>query len=144
MLENWKYNILNFEAEINIELIENKKIVIKHRVLTNGFGCTKPIAFSTSFKKNLLNLKEYINSYKKYEGKNNLILKSGKLKILTYIGLVIIRTDSEIYFGSILQHLTRSTIFGYLGIIIGAIGNEKIMNRYFIKKTPKGSHLIKY
>ena len=85
-----------------------------------------------------------MNCNKKYEEKNNLILKSGKLKKLTYIGLLIIGTASEIYFGSILQHLTRSKIFGYLGIIIGAIGTEKIMNKYFIKKTPTGSHLIKY
>jgi hypothetical protein len=64
LLDRWKLTVLNFEAEINIELIENEKIVIKHRVLTNGFGCTRPIAFSTSFKKFLFNLKEYINSYK--------------------------------------------------------------------------------
>ena len=134
MLDRWKLTVLNFEAEINIELIENEKIVIKHRVLTNGFGCTRPIAFSTSLKKILFNLKEYMNCNKKYEGKNNLILKSGKLKKLTYIGLLIIGTTSEIYFGSILQHLTRSKRFGYLGIIIGAIGSEKIMNRYLKKK----------
>lgn len=144
MLDRWKLTVLNFEAEINIELIENEKIVIKHRVLTNGFGCTRPIAFSTSLKKFLFNLKEYINSYKKYEEKNNLILKSGKLKILTHIGLVIIGTAIGIYFRGILQHLIGSKIFGYLGIIIGAIGTEKIMNRYLIKKTPTGSHLIKY
>lgn len=90
--------------------------------------------FQLLLKKFLFNLKEYINSYKKYEEKNNLILKSGKLKKLTYIGLLIIGTTSEIYFGSILQHLTRSKRFGYLGIIIGAIGSEKIMNRYLKKK----------
>ena len=100
--------------------------------------------FQLLLKKFLFNLKEYINSYKKYEEKNNLILKSGKLKILTHIGLVIIGTAIGIYFRGILQHLIGSKIFGYLGIIIGAIGTEKIMNRYLIKKTPTGSHLIKY
>jgi hypothetical protein len=36
---------------MNIELIENEKIVIKHRVLTNGFGCITAIAFYLLLKK---------------------------------------------------------------------------------------------
>jgi hypothetical protein len=88
-----------------------------------------------SFKKILFNLKEYMNCNKIYEKKNNLILKSRKKKILTYIDLLIIGTAIGIYFGSILQHLTGRKIFGYLGIIIGAIGTEKIMNRYLLKNS---------
>jgi hypothetical protein len=141
LLDGFTLNILNWETKINIEVIENKKVLMKHTVITNGFGCISPIAFRSLFEKFLCNLEKHINQNEKYEKKNNLIIKSGKIKLLKYISVLIIGATIGIYFGVILRNLTEIKLFGYLGIIIGTIATEKILNRYLIKKNSSQQHL---
>ncbi|GAA4810848.1 hypothetical protein [Litoribaculum gwangyangense] len=61
ILDGWKLNILNWESKIKIDLTENDKVKINHKVISNGFGFITPIAFSPLFEKYLFNLEKFIN-----------------------------------------------------------------------------------
>ena len=141
LLDGWKLNILNWETKIGINLDENNKVKINHKVITNGFGYITPIAFSSLFEKYLINLEKFINQNESFERKNNELIKLGKVKMLKYIGILIVGILIGFYFGYILENLTEIKLFGYVGIIIGALVSEKILNNYLIKNNTLQQHI---
>ncbi len=135
LFDGWKLNILNWETKIGINLDENKKVKINHKVITNGFGYITPIAFSSLFEKYLINLEKFINQNESFEKKNNELIKSGKIKMFKYFGILIVGISIGFYFGYILKNLTEIKLFGYVGIIIGTLVSEKILNNYLFKNN---------
>ena len=135
ILDGWKLNILNWESKIRIEFVKNNKIVIYHKVITNGLGVITPIAFSSLFVKFLNNLETYLNKNKPYERKNIELIRLGRVKLLKYSVILILGMLIAFYLGDFLEKITDAKIFRYLGIIIGILITEKIMNNYLIKNN---------
>ena len=128
ILNGWKFNPLNWETKIEIKLIENKKVSIKHIVQNNGF--LTPIAFTSLFEKFLLNLEQFVKFNKKHKPKNIHEIKLAKEKVFKYHGILILGVLAGMLLGIIMSNATGIKLLGTVGIIVGAITTEKVMNRY--------------
>ena len=131
LLNGWKFNPLNWESEINIKLYENKRAIIQHTVLANGF--LTPIAFTTLFKSFLINLEQFVNHNINFQENNSWQIKLAKRRVFKYHGLVIIGILLGLVCGIIFTKLSGMELFSTIGIIFGASLTTKLINQYLIK-----------
>jgi hypothetical protein len=124
----WKFNPLNWETKIDIKLSENNKVIINHIVHSNGF--LTPNAFKSLFEKFLLNLEQFVEFNIKHKPNNIQEIKLAKEKVFKYHGILILGVVVGMFLGIILSTATGIKLLGTLGIIVGAIATEKIMNKY--------------
>lgn len=128
ILDGWKFNPLNWESKIDITLTENNNVIINHIVYSNGF--LTPIAFNSLFEKFLLNLEQFVNFNINHKSSNNQEIKLAKVKALKFYGILILGVVVGAYLGTMLSSALGIKLLGTLGIILGAIATEKIMNNY--------------
>ena len=133
ILNGWKFNPLNWETKIDIKLTENNKVIINHIVHSNGF--LTPIAFKSLFEKFLLNLEQFVEFNEKHKTKNIQEGKLAKEKVYKYHGILILGILIGLFLGMIMTNVTGIKLFGTVGVIIGAIATEKIMNKYLMKNN---------
>jgi F0F1-type ATP synthase assembly protein I len=139
ILNGWKFNPLNWETKINIKLTENNKVIINHIVHSNGF--LTPIAFKSLFEKFLSNLEQFVEFNEKHKTKNIQEIKLAKEKVYKYHGILILGILIGLFLGIIMTNITGIKLLGTVGIIVGAITTEKIMNKYLIKNN-NPQHLV--
>ena len=128
ILNGWKFNPLNWETKIDIKLTENNKVIINHIVHSNGF--LTPIAFKSLFEKFLLNLEQFVEFDIKHKPNNIQEIKLAKEKVFKYHGILILGTVVGMFLGIIISNATGIKLLGTVGIIVGTIATEKIMNKY--------------
>lgn len=134
-MNGWKINPLNWEAKIDIKLVENNRMQIKHRVVSNGYLTS--MVFTDLFENFLINVKEFINQDKDFIMNNLRQIKLAKRKVLKCSGLIIMGVLSGSFFGFVLTHFTGNQIFYIVGIIIGGLMIQKIINQNLIKNTAR-------
>ncbi|WP_194851820.1 hypothetical protein [Nonlabens antarcticus] len=135
-LDGWKFNPLKWESKIEINLSESDKVLIHHYVYNNG--ALTPIAFSALFNSFLTNLERFVNHNADFQKENTKYINPARIKVLKCYSLILIGVLIGLFFGNILSELIGTRLFGYLGIVIGAVTARKFVNEYWIKKyTPQ-------
>jgi F0F1-type ATP synthase assembly protein I len=89
-----------------------------------------PNAFKSLFEKFLLNLEQFVEFNIKHKPNNIQEIKLAKEKVFKYHGILILGVVVGMFLGIILSTATGIKLLGTLGIIVGAIATEKIMNKY--------------
>ncbi|WP_179344671.1 hypothetical protein [Winogradskyella ursingii] len=128
----WKFNPLDWETTIKIKLIENRMAIIKYDVISNGV--LSSVAFSSLFETFICNLEKFINQEIDFKKKNIKCIRLAKQKVYKYHGILIVGIISGLSLGVILTNLTGKTFFGTLGVVMGAIITEKLINSYLLKQ----------
>lgn len=133
ILSGWRINPLNWETKIDIKLTENNRVIINHIVNSNGF--LTPIAFKSLYENFLSNLEQFVELNEKHKAKNIQAVKLAKEKVYKYHGILILGILIGLFLGIIITNVTGIKLFGTVGVIIGTIATEKIMNKYLIKNN---------
>ena len=77
----------------------------------------------------------------KHKTKNIQEIKLAKEKVYKYHGILILGILIGLFLGIIMTNITGIKLLGTVGIIVGAITTEKIMNKYLIKNN-NPQHLV--
>jgi hypothetical protein len=131
MLDGWKINPLNWESKITIKISENDKVNTSYTAMSNG--SISPIAMTPLYENFLSNLERFINYKEDFKDKNEVQIAKARKKVLKYYALVVLGIVLGSFLGAMLSHITEIKLFGYLGIILGALGTMKLINRYTLK-----------
>lgn len=127
ILDGWKFNPLNWESDINVEITEAKKTVIHYEV--KGNGQISAAAFHFMFEDFLKNFEQYVIEGADFKQRNAQQVKIARKKLGKYFAFVISGTILGFLVGFIFTKLTGNRIFGTAGIILGTLISRNLLNR---------------
>ncbi|RXG25460.1 hypothetical protein [Leeuwenhoekiella marinoflava] len=132
-LNSWEDNPLNWEMEIEVHFSKNNKALITHRVNHNNILTSK--AFSELFENFLLNLNYFLVDNRDFKDVNTQALKVAKEKLYKYYALIITGILLGYLSGILLANSTEIALFRIIGVVMGGIMTEKLVNSYLSNKV---------
>lgn len=136
LLAGWRLNPLNWESVVEVTFAENDKVHIHFTAVTNGY--ITPVAFAALYESYLLNLERYLNENIEFVAKNAISIKKAKVDALKYHGILLAGLLIGAAFGIVVAQATEIKLFGYIGIFLGVIFIERILNNYLEKTYGAG------
>ncbi|WP_121667415.1 hypothetical protein [Mesonia aquimarina] len=136
----WTINPLNWNANIEVKLIEGKKIIVEYVV--EGNGQITPVAYADLFETFLINLKRYIATKKDFKEENQQAISSAKKKMIPIIFFYLIGTFAGLFAGIILGEWVNFSLLSTIGLVIGFHGTSILINSYFNKKEKYISRFV--
>ena len=137
VFDGWKFNPLNWESIIYIELIDEKEVLINYR--NEGNGSFDPSVYPDLFDIFFTNLISFVSKKTEFKDKNQNAIKKAKMKFLAFIPAIIFGSIIGFYLASYFYKLTELKIFGLMLIVICIMTSLKLMNIYIKRKTPYNS-----
>lgn len=131
ILDGWRLNPLNWECVVEVTFLGNDIVCIHHKVFSNGY--ITPIAFTALYDSFLLNLERYLNEKIDFVATNAAAIKKAKVNVMKYNGILLVGLLIGAAVGIAIAQATQLKLFGYLGIFLGVILIERIMNSYLEK-----------
>ncbi|WP_299014425.1 hypothetical protein [uncultured Polaribacter sp.] len=134
-LDTWKTNIFKLQSKITIHFLADHKVQIHYQVINAGFGSITPLAFTNQYQDFIKNLDNYIHKNESFQLKNETLIKSGKVKLLKNLGILLV----ALVFGFVLASLLKKQIangwVATLLIIATVFISEKVINAYHTSKS---------
>jgi hypothetical protein len=140
ILVGWRLNPLNWESVVEVTFREKDKLHVHHTAATSGY--ITPVAFATLYESYLLNLERYLNENIDFVGTNAAAINKAKVDVMKYHGILLVGLLIGSAVGIAVAQATEIKLLGYLGIFLGVILTERIMNNY-LEKTYKDNGLSK-
>lgn len=129
ILSGWKFNPIDWESQVNIQLTENT-ITIKY--VNEGNAQITPFAFNEFFISFFTNLQLYINKSIDFKENNNAIIKKAKQKVVLQFLLVFVLLG---FFYAITHSIFEQSKIITIGIIIASLLSLKLVNQYWQSKN---------